>query len=135
MCLVAFQKIFRKIFSGAWKRRRKTQPRKTQFATLIAISPSRDRAVVRSRSWSRSRLREIRRIEIVINSMISRSVDRNRWWFFSWVCLFLLLFQTSENIFRKIFWNATKHIETFSFSGKRFTATKHSLKCLKYYCI
>ena len=28
MCLVAFQKIFRKIFSGVWKRRRKTQIRK-----------------------------------------------------------------------------------------------------------
>ena len=27
----------------------------------------------------------------------------NCWWFFSWVCLFLLLFQTPENIFRKIF--------------------------------
>ena len=38
MCLVAFQKIFRKIFSGIWKRRRKTQPRKTQIQTLIAIS-------------------------------------------------------------------------------------------------
>ena len=28
MCLVAFQKIFRKIFSGVWKRRRKTQIQK-----------------------------------------------------------------------------------------------------------
>ena len=28
MCLVAFQKIFRKIFSGVWKTRRKTQIRK-----------------------------------------------------------------------------------------------------------
>ena len=28
MCLVAFQKIFWKIFSGVWKRRRKTQIRK-----------------------------------------------------------------------------------------------------------
>ena len=33
------------------------------------------------------------------------------------ICVFLLLFQTPENIFRKIFWNATKHMETFSFSG------------------
>ena len=38
-----------------------------------------------------------------------------RWWFFSglwlvfWICVFLLLFQTPENIFRKIFWNTTKH--------------------------
>ena len=28
MCLVAFQNIFRKIFSGVWKRRRKTQIQK-----------------------------------------------------------------------------------------------------------
>ena len=28
MCLVAFQKIFRKIFSGVWKRRRKTKIQK-----------------------------------------------------------------------------------------------------------
>ena len=34
---------------------------------------------------------------------------------FSGFCLFLLLFQTPENIFRKIFWNATKHMKTFSF--------------------
>ena len=33
------------------------------------------------------------------------------------ICVFLLLFQTPENIFRKIFWNATKHMEIFSFSG------------------
>ena len=33
------------------------------------------------------------------------------------ICVFLLLFQTPENIFRKIFWNATKHQKTFSFSG------------------
>ena len=33
-CLVAFQKIFRKIFSGVWKRRRKTQMKgKTQATT------------------------------------------------------------------------------------------------------
>ena len=46
--------------------------------------------------------------------------------------------QTSENIFRKFFWNATKHIKTFSFpensifgkylfSGNAFTRTKRSL--------
>ena len=33
------------------------------------------------------------------------------------ICVFLLFFQTPENIFRKIFWNATKHMEIFSFSG------------------
>ena len=46
--------------------------------------------------------------------------------------------QTPENIFQKIFWNATKHWKIFSFpensifgkylfSGKYFTRTKHSL--------
>ena len=34
---------------------------------------------------------------------------------FSGFCLFLLLFQTLENIFRNFFWNATKHMKTFSF--------------------
>ena len=33
MCLVAFQKIFRKIFFGVWKRRRKTQIRKHKATT------------------------------------------------------------------------------------------------------
>ena len=38
-CLVAFQKIFRKIFSGVWKRRRKTQMKgKTQATTQEKIN-------------------------------------------------------------------------------------------------
>ena len=42
--------------------------------------------------------------------------DRDRTVFsFVWVCHFLLLLQTPENIFQKIFWNATKHMKTFSF--------------------
>ena len=77
----------------------------------IAISPSsrdrdRRRDLAKRRSWSRIFL------------------SRRRSWFFSglwlvffWICVFLLLFQTPENIFRKIFWNATKHMEIFSFSG------------------
>ena len=72
----------------------------------IAISDrSRSRAVASSRRWSRDRAGEI---------AIS---NRDRWWYFSWVCVFLFLFQTPENIFRKIFWNATKHGKIFSFSG------------------
>ena len=70
----------------------------------IAISPSsRDCAVDRdlgSRSTARS----------------SDGVQCRRWWFFPglwllffWICVFLLLFHTPENIFRKIFWNATKY--------------------------
>ena len=40
--------------------------------------------------------------------------------------------QTLENIFQRIFWNATKHLKIFFFpensiSGKYFTWTKHSL--------
>ena len=33
--------------------------------------------------------------EIAISN---RSRDRDRWWYFSWVCVFLLLFQTPKNI-------------------------------------
>ena len=54
MCLVAFQKIFRKIFSGVWKRRRKTQIQKntshnpeknhqrSQFEIVISSARSRE---------------------------------------------------------------------------------------------
>ena len=41
--------------------------------------------------------------------------DRIWWFFFSGFCLFLLLFQTPENIFQNFFLNATKHMKTFSF--------------------
>ena len=78
-------------------------------APSIAIS-DRDRAVDRDLG-SRSRYRS-RSCVVFVDD------------FFSWVvalcfliCVFLLLFQTPENIFRKIFWNANKHMETFSFSG------------------
>ena len=48
--------------------------------------------------------------------------DRDRTVFsFVWVCLFLLLLQTPENIFQKIFWNATKHMKTFSFLENRIS--------------
>ena len=79
MCLVAFQKIFRKIFSGVWKRRRKTQIQKNTSHNLEKNHQRRqiqsdDRAVDRNpRSRSRSRLLR----EIAINGVISRSVDRD----------------------------------------------------------
>ena len=79
MCLVAFQKIFRKIFSGVWKRRRKTQIRKhkpqattqkkkifsptnTSSRSEIAITAltARSRSRSGSRSGSRSRSRRDR---------------------------------------------------------------------------
>ena len=100
MCLVAFQKIFQKIFSGVWKRRRKkqtqkntnkTQKKKSSTIAVVGLELAKHRAVEPSRA-----------------SIWVLSV-------FFWVCLFLLLFQTPENIFRKIFENATKHMKTFSF--------------------
>ena len=98
MCLVAFQKIFRKIFSGVWKRRRKTQPRKNSNTVQIlplgslagAISRRRDRdqqrdlAVARSRSTARSCRREI-----AINGAITRRRDRDRRIFLSDLAIFL----------------------------------------------
>ena len=92
-----------------------TAIRDRDLVTLIAISPSWDRAVNRDRR----RGRRTGACEAP-HRRTQSSVDR--WWFFFWVlsmffwvCLFLLLFQTPENIFRKIFWNATKHMKTFSF--------------------
>ena len=72
----------------------------------IAIDGAISRSVDCDLAFARSRR---------IDGAISWSVNRDRWWFFSWVCLFLLLFQTPENIFRKFFWNGTKHMKTFSF--------------------
>ena len=75
-----------------------------------AILPSRDRTGLRLLSM----LREI--APSIAISRRRRDRDRDRrmarsglWLVFFWICVFLLLFQTPENIFRKIFWNATKH--------------------------
>ena len=115
--------------SRCWSR-----SRLREIALLIAISPSRDRAGSRSRSREAVDRDLAKKARSRSTTRLSDWIGR-RWWFFSglwlvffWICVFLLLFQTPENIFRKIFWNATKHMETFSFSGKRFTATKHSLR-------
>ena len=107
MCLVAFQKIFRKKFSGVWKRRRKTQPRKNSNTVQIlplgslagAISRRRDRDQRRDLAKARSRLTDLplgsrdlpRQIflsdllparscegEIAINGVISRRRDRDQ---------------------------------------------------------
>ena len=144
MCLVAFQKNFRKIFSGVWKRRRKIQIQKKTHATTqkkiaingergrseIAIDASRDHAVDRDLgSWSTARS----------SDWICRRTGSRLWLVFFWICVFLLLFQTQENIFRKIFEmqpNTWKHFPfleisisgKYVFSGKRFTTTKHSLR-------
>ena len=107
------------------RRERKIRDRDWRFARSRRRSRSRedsDLAFARSRRRSRSREEG----EIAITPSIAIS-DRNRrrgrrtgsglWLVFFWICVFLLLFQTPENIFRKIFWNATKNMETFSFSG------------------
>ena len=95
-----------------------------EIAIALSIAIRRDRDLG-------SRSRSDRDVAI---SDRDRAVDRDRsviailccdrWWFFFLgcglcflICVFLLLFQTPENFFRKIFWNATKHMETFSFSG------------------
>ena len=85
----------------------RSRDQRRELAPQIAIDGaiSRRREVAISRRWSRDRAGEI------------TILDRDRWWYFSWVCVFLFLFQTPENIFRKIFWNATKHGKIFSFSG------------------
>ena len=83
MCLVAFQKIFRKIFSGVWKRRRKTQPRKN--SNTVQILPLGSLAgFARSRSTARSCRREI-----AINGAITRRRDRDRRIFLSDLAIFL----------------------------------------------
>ena len=91
MCLVAFQKIFRKIFYGVWKRRRKRQNPEKHLQNLKEPTQS-TTAKHRSRDrWRRSTVREIdgerstvrdlakRRStlrEIAIDGAISRSTVR-----------------------------------------------------------
>ena len=93
MCLVAFQKIFWKIFSGVWKRRRKTQiqkntshnpeknhqQRQIQSDDRAVDRDPRSRLTTRSRSLAFfTRLRSTARSregEIAIDDAISWSVD------------------------------------------------------------
>ena len=83
MCLVAFQKIFRKIFSDVWKRRRKRQTQEKYHQRLwseIAISRSTAQARNGAISWStRHEIAPLIAIsvegEIAINCAISRRRD------------------------------------------------------------
>ena len=97
----------------------------------IAIDASRDRAVDRNLAFAPIAIGAVLR-DIASDTSWDRAVDRDlakrrgasnpvehraSIWVLSvffWVCLFLL-FQTPKNIFRKFFWNATKHMKTFSF--------------------
>ena len=121
-------------------RRGALRDRNWRFARSRRRLPSRLRAdrhrrFTRSRSMARSSYWSLR------STAPSNPVER--WasiWvlcLFFWFCLFpCSIFQTSENIFRKIFWNTTKHIKTFSFpengifSRNAFTRTKHSLELM-----
>ena len=91
--------------------RRRSQSRLREIAPS---SPTTARSTARSSDWSSrstapSNLVERRSLMIFcLGFFWVLSV-------FCWDCLFLLLFQTPENIFRKFFWNATKHMKTFSF--------------------
>ena len=83
MCLVAFQKIFRKIFSDVWKRRRKRQTQEKYHQRLRSeIAISRSTAQARDGAISRSTRHEIAPFiaisvegEIAINCAISRRRD------------------------------------------------------------
>ena len=60
MCLVAFQKIFRKIFSGVWKRRRKRQTQEKNHQRSRSRRHDLDlREIAISRSGRRTGAREI----------------------------------------------------------------------------
>ena len=96
-----------------------SSPREDKTSPTMAIDASRDRAVDRdlAKRRSRSRLREIApaRSRSPIAIVFSGFVFSGLWLVSRFVFSFLL-FQTLENIFRKNFWNATKHTEIFSFS-------------------
>ena len=73
MCLVAFQKIFRKIFSGVWKRRRKRQTQKNSDKTQKKKSSTID-----ARLGSTARCFASSSLTTAPSIAISRRRDRNR---------------------------------------------------------
>ena len=116
------------------RRERKIRDREISYVgergrSKIAIDASRDRVVDRDLAFTRSRRRSQSREEgkrsrsrrqsrsrIAIDNAVVGRCSVSSLMIFFWVvaCVFLdlcflLLFQTPENIFRKIFWNATKH--------------------------
>ena len=136
-------KHFRKMRERERERERaRAQEEKIQSEIASSSSSPRSRSTARSREgeiaiFARSRRRDIAVDRDLAKKVRSRSRRRSRsrhgrrtgnifvvddFFFLGCglcflICVFLLLFQTPENIFRKIFWNATKHMETFSFSG------------------
>ena len=92
----------------------------SEIASSIMISPSRrSRSCEVARCFARSRSTTWSSDWNLQSTAPSNPVKRQAsiWvlFVFFWICLFLLLFQTLENIFQKICENATKHMKTFSF--------------------
>ena len=88
MCLVAFQKIFRKIFSSVWKRRRKTQIQKntshnpektqTQFKFFLSdLSPARSREGEIAIDGSSSRISRSSSTDLPLGSLAG-AISRRR---------------------------------------------------------
>ena len=94
----------------------------SEIASSIMISPSRrSRSCEAARCFARSDRRRGRQTGTCkaprhrTQSSVKRQASIWGLFVLFWICLFLLLFQTLENIFQKICENATKHMKTFSF--------------------
>ena len=83
MCLVAFQKNFRKIFSDVWKRRRKRQTQEKyhqRSRSEIVISPARSRDQRRELATARSldrRITRSHRRDLAIDASRDHAIDRD----------------------------------------------------------
>ena len=102
-CFARSRSMLREIAPSIAISRRRSQSRLREIAPSIAVVGLEPRSTAPSNPFERRSL-----MIFFLGFFWVLSV-------FFWVCLFLLLFQTPENFFQKIFWNATKHMKTFSF--------------------
>ena len=137
MCLVAFQKIFRKIFSGVWRRRRKRQtqtnpnkPRRrrrrhdrTTRRLTIAIDERCDRQArsLDDRTAHRSRRSSIdervcRMIAPLVDRRTARSTIGALW-------SGLSLLSLSLSLFPKIIWSENEGVKSFTGQRWKFRST------------
>ena len=72
-------------------------------------------SIVTARRSARSRSTAATIVERCNRDLDDRGAITPSFFLVCLVCLFLLLLQTPENIFQKIFWNVTKHMKIFSF--------------------
>ena len=149
MCLVAFQKIFQKIFSGVWKRKKentnpekhKPQPRSRRPTTAPSIAiQDRDHDLAffaRSRLTARSREAPRHRTQSIAISPLIELANRasivDDFFFLGFVRVFLGLsvpssFPNTRKYFLEIFLKCNQTHENIFLSGNAFTRTKHSLK-------